>query len=344
MSELGIFHHPTLAATQTALQQDASHHGNALATALTNSLERFSSKHHGDFGRWQQALRDLPELSVDHISLPDCVTMGGACNVEQHDALHAALQQFKPWRKGPFQLFEVAIDTEWRSDWKWQRLAPTLAPTPDALAGSRILDVGCGNGYFGWQLRAAGAASVVGIDPTLLFCMQHLAINHYLQDDHNWVLPLKLEELPALESSAHGFDGVLSMGVLYHRRDPMAHVQQLFELVKPGGWLVLESLIVEGAQSIYPATDGGRYARMRNVWCVPSVAAMQAWLEEVGFSDCQVLDDSVTSLTEQRATDWMTFESLEQALDPNDQSATVEGWPRPRRAMLLARRGLAARD
>ena len=343
MSELGIFHHSTLAATLAALQRATESHGSDITSALKNSLARFSLQHHGDFERWQQALQALPELIATSTTTPNGrVTVGGDCNATQRNALRTALQQFKPWRKGPFELFDIAVDTEWRSDWKWQRLAPALQDERLALTGSRILDVGCGNGYFGWQLRAAGAQCVIGIDPTLLFCMQHLAINHYLQDDHNWVLPLKLEELPVPHSSANGFDGVLSMGVVYHRRDPLAHVQQLFELVKPGGWLVLESLVVDGPDSIYPGTDGGRYARMRNVWCVPTVDTMRTWLSQVGFRAGRLLDNSVTSLAEQRPTDWMQFESLAQALDPADQSLTIEGWPRPKRAMLMAQRPLSA--
>ena len=39
---------------------------------------------------------------------------------------------------------------------------------------------------------------------------------------------------------------------------------------------------------------------------------------------------------EQRSTEWMRFDSLASALDPNDSGRTVEGWPAPERALLLA--------
>ena len=87
-----------------------------------------------------------------------------------------------------------------------------------SLADQHILDVGCGNGYFGWRVLGAGAASVIGVDPTLLFCMQHRAIQHYLRHPRHWVLPLGVEELGA----RHRFNWVLSMGVLYHRKDPLS--------------------------------------------------------------------------------------------------------------------------
>lgn len=338
MSELGLFHHSTLAATTAALQERVACHGEALATTLTQSLTRFSDDHHGDFSRWQQALAALPDIGVLQRALDLCVTVTGAVSTPQHQALRDALGELKPWRKGPFALFDVHLDTEWRSDWKWQRLAPAFRRNPAPLLNARVLDVGCGNGYFGWQLLGGGAASVIGIDPTLLFCMQHLAINRYLQDDRNWVLPLRLEELPAIASDGCGFDGVLSMGVLYHRRDPQAHINELYRLVEPGGWLVLETLVVDQAESIYPANDGGRYARMRNVWCVPTEQTVANWLEDAGFETIELLDSSVTSVQEQRATEWMTFESLSATLDADDARYTVEGWPRPRRAMWLTRR------
>lgn len=306
-----------------------------LMPVLLGSFRRFSALQHGDFERWQAAIMDLPDLAPEAHNTGARVQVEGNCSPAAQQQLRKALEQLRPWRKGPFSVFGVDIDTEWRSDWKWQRLASAL---PN-LRGQRVLDVGCGNGYFGWRLLQAGAETVLGIDPTLLFCMQHLAINRYFESDQNWVLPLRLEELPTGPESDLGFDGVLSMGVIYHRRNPLEHVQQLTRCLRPGGWLVLESLIVEGDTGIFPGETGGRYARMRNVWCVPTIAMLEQWLQECGFSQVALLDNSITSTDEQRTTPWMTFESLAQALDPEDPHRTVEGWPRPRRAVLMARAG-----
>ena len=149
-----------------------------------------------------------------------------------------------------------------------------------------------------------------------------------------WHLPLALEELPA---KLEGFDTVFSMGVLYHRRSPIDHLLDLKDTLLRGGELVLETLVVEGdAQQVLVPED--RYAMMRNVWFLPSVPALELWLRRAGFVDVRCVDVSTTSVEEQRATDWMRFQSLPDFLDPADHSRTVEGLPAPTRAVLLARK------
>ena len=48
------------------------------------------------------------------------------------------------------------------------------------------------------------------------------------------------------------------------------------------------------------------------------------------------MDIDITSVEEQRATDWMTYQSLKDFLDPNDPTKTIEGYPAPMRATLIA--------
>ena len=234
-----------------------------------------------------------------------------------------------PWRKGPFQLGSIHIDSEWRSDLKWARVAPAIS----SLAGRRVLDVGCGNGYYALRMRGAGAAAVFGIDPTLLYIAQFAAVSRYFVPEPVHLLPLRLEELPA---GSHRFDTVFSMGVLYHSRSPIEHLRQLRDTLRPGGELVLETLILPG-DTAFSRTPTSRYARMRNVWHLPSEAELLTWLGRTGFRDAHVADVTATTIEEQRSTAWMTFDSLAAALDPDDPSRTVEGWPAPLRAVVIAR-------
>lgn len=292
-----------------------------------------SPRRHGDLPRWAAALAALPELSPARVLLdqPAVTAVGEApLPATVSEQLRQALLQLCPWRKGPFELFGIHIDTEWRSDWKWERLRRAIAP----LAGRRVLDVGCGSGYHCWRMLGEGAHEVIGIDPSPLFVLQFLAVQRYLQQPAVAVLPMPLESLPA---GLQAFDTVFSMGVLYHRRSPFDHLIALRDCLRPGGELVLETLVVEGPEGT-ALVPQGRYARMGNVWFLPACDTLAGWLRKVGFTDVRVVDISVTSTQEQRRTEWMPFHSLAEFLDPDDSERTLEGYPAPRRAVMLARR------
>lgn len=306
--------------------------GTPLAAWADTLPQQFADKlacGHGDLARWRQALDALPSLHAEAIELLEQFRLDGPCSDEQREHLRGALMGLSPWRKGPFSLFGIELDTEWRSDWKWARVAPHLD-----LRGKRVLDVGCGNGYYMWRMLGAGADSVIGIDPNWLFFCQFQAMVRYLPERPAWHLPFALEELPP---SLQGFDSVFSMGVLYHRRSPIDHLLALKDCLAPGGELVLETLVIEGDENAVLVPED-RYAQMRNVWFLPSVPALARWLRRAGFSDVRCVDVSLTSVQEQRRTDWMRFQSLADFLDPQAPSLTVEGLPAPRRAVLLARK------
>lgn len=301
----------------------------AWANSLQQQLDAKLAVGHGDLPRWRRAVDSLPEIQPSAVELRDAFRLQADCDEATRAITHDALFGLSPWRKGPFDVFGVHVDTEWRSDWKWERVSPHLD-----LAGKRILDVGCGNGYYMWRMLGAGADSVVGIDPNWLFFCQFHAMKRYLPDLPAWHLPMALEELPA---KLEGFDTVFSMGVLYHRRSPIDHLLELKDCLLKGGELVLETLVVEGGENTALVPED-RYAQMRNVWFLPSVAALECWLRRAGFVEVRCVDVSVTSVEEQRSTDWMRYQSLPEFLDPQDQSKTIEGLPAPMRAVIIARK------
>jgi tRNA (mo5U34)-methyltransferase len=283
----------------------------------------------GDLPRWREALAALPDLSPDTIALnASRVGADGSISDGQREQLRDALKGLHPWRKGPYELFGVHIDTEWRSDWKWNRLKDAISP----LEGRTVLDVGCGSGYHCWRMRGAGANLVVGIDPTPLFVMQYFALQKYLQNDRVAVLPMGIEHLP---EKLQAFDTTFSMGILYHRRSPFDHLIALRDSLRPGGQLVLETLVIEG-QAGEVLVPEGRYSKMGNVWFIPSTATLEAWLKKAGFKSPKLIDVSQTSRDEQRSTDWMSFHSLAEFLNPDNPNQTIEGYPAPRRATFIA--------
>ena len=298
-----------------------------LSTQITAG---FNPRRHGDLDGWQRALMELPRATPSDVDLCDGVTIGRRRDIDDqmHRQILHALRALIPWRKGPFDVFGIAIDSEWRSDWKWRRLLPHIQP----LAGRRVLDVGCGNGYHCLRAFGARASRVIGIDPSPHFVIQFLVLKSYLGNIAVDVLPIGLETLPA---DLHLFDTTFSMGVLYHRRCPRTHLQALRKTLVTGGELVLETLIIDGEDGAC-LIPNGRYAKMPNVWSIPSPATLTRWVTDCGFSDVRCADINTTSTEEQRTTRWMPRQSLRDFLNPGDPGKTLEGHPAPKRALFLA--------
>lgn len=269
-----------------------------------------SDSGHGDFAKWRDAYESLADAENDVA------------------ALRQQLLRLVPWRKGPFRIASVTIDSEWRSDQKWARVLPGIKP----LNGRNVLDVGSGNGYYALQMKQAGADCVIGVDPTILYAVQFLTVNRFYKAPDVFVVPARLEELP---TPARRFDTTFSMGVLYHQRSPIDHLRSLRATLRQGGQLVLETLYLP-ADAAFARTPPDRYARMRNVWLLPTLAELKIWLARSGFGEIEVSDECRTTVDEQRATEWMPFESLQEALDPTDSSKTIEGWPSPHRVVMTA--------
>ena len=302
-----------------------------LETLPAKTERAIFESNNGHLPKWIEALESLPSIQPSRISLgSEAVTIGETNDLPsaQTPALRQQLMAFHPWRKGPFSFFGTFIDTEWRSNLKWDRLSPHLPKLKNRL----VFDVGCGNGYYGWRMAGRGAR-VVGIDPFLLYVMQFHAARRYIDSSIlNYVLPFGLEEAP---EAIPAFDIVLSMGVLYHRRSPIDHLIEMGEYLRPGGKLVLETIIVDGPEG-HSLLPKGRYAKMRNVWFIPSVLTLESWLKRCGYTDVRIVDVSPTTIEEQRSTEWMHFESLKDYLNPSDFTKTAEGYPSPIRAVAIA--------
>jgi len=308
---------------------DATPWLNSLATQVEHTITHANNGH---MTTWQEILRSLPIAVPSKTNLNrDCIQIGSREDLDQRQRheLEFLLKKLSPWRKGPFELFNIHIETEWRSDWKWNRLAPHITPLNDRV----VLDVGCGSGYHCWRMAGEQAKVVIGIDPSLLFMTQFQAVQHFINRQNVIFLPFTLENMP---NNLPIFDTVFSMGVLYHRRSPFDHLLHLRKLLKPKGELVLETLVIDGNANIL--TPENRYAKMNNVWCIPSNDVILGWLKKCGYENPRVVDVNQTSTEEQRSTDWMPFESLPDFLDSKNSQLTIEGYPAPKRAIFIATR------
>ncbi len=299
-----------------------------LQTVLNARQSRFSNP---NVQRFLQAYLSLPRGTVSNITLDQpIVTISGVEEGDDYAAVETALRGLIPWRKGPYSLFGVSVDAEWRSDQKWDR----IAGFGEWFHHRRVLDIGCNSGYYMFRLLAYDPKVVVGIDPSDLFFFQFHSLFQWMPDRQLAYLPIGLEQLCGFD---HWFDTVLCMGILYHQRSPIEALRGLRNVMKNEGTLILETLILNGVGD-YSITPKATYAKMANVFYLPTLECLLIWLNRAGFRRCAVLDVSRTTDAEQRRTEWVNTESLADFLDPNDPSLTVEGYPCPYRAVIACHR------
>ncbi len=304
------------------------------AQQLPVQLNELFANRHGHYDSWHKIVRQLPAVNNTRLDLSaDDINIILQENVDQLQ-LKKTLLQLSPWRKGPYRIQDIYIDTEWHSDWKWNRISKHITPLHNRL----VLDIGCGNGYHCWRMSGAGAKLVMGIDPSWLFLAQFEAIRHFTGPKPVYLLPMGVEQIPA---ELNAFDSVFSMGVFYHRRSPIDHLLKLKDVLRKGGELVLETLIIEAAGSDSERevlVPENRYAQMRNVWFIPTVKTLTHWIRRCGFEQIKVIDINQTSIQEQRSTPWMKYDSLADFLHPDDPDTTIEGYPAPKRATFIAQK------
>ncbi len=273
----------------------------------------------------------LPDIKPSAIDInSDRIKIGEASDINKEDKnrLFAALYKLMPWRKGPYQLFGINIDSEWESYLKWNRIKDKIAP----LKNSRVLDIGSSSGYYMFKMALSKPSIVIGLEPYLTFYFQYRALQHYIKHSNIFCIPAKLEEFPVIKRY---FDTVFCMGILYHTRSPIDFLQHINKSIKKGGEIIVETLIIEGKEpkAIFPEK---KYARMNNIYFLPTVFCLTNWLKRSGFKNIQIIDITKTTTKEQRKTDWINTQSLEDFLDKDDSNKTVEGYPAPIRAVVIA--------
>jgi tRNA (mo5U34)-methyltransferase len=295
---------------------------------ITNATTKRLSVKNGNIKKWEKAIEEIKSNPKGNLQYSNPY-LHIKTTINDEIKLIKSLQSLTPWRKGPYKIENITIESEWGCNLKWDRISPHISP----LKNKTVLDVGASNGYFSYKMAMLGANIVLGVEPFLLFNYQFKATRSLIKNPPKaFVLPISLEDIPNKES----FDTVFSMGVLYHQKDYKKHLQKLKNVMKPNGELVLETLVINskyGTQII----PKDRYARMRNVYCLPSVNTLNKWLKSAGFKNIELININQTSVSEQKATSWIgeNTKSLKDFLNPNDINYTIEGLPAPIRATFI---------
>lgn len=320
MTNLALQQWQRLLAIKTSLKK--------LDNSATSVLEAAWQHRHGHFDDWLSVVNKMPDGQGGTIDLT-CTAplLEKSLSVDEQQALQQGLQTLMPWRKGPFAPCRIELDCEWRSDFKYARLKAGGIN----FRGKHVLDVGCGNGYFMLRMLGDDAALTVGVDPSWHYFAQFLTLQKLYQAERMVYLPLTLDDV-----LLNDMDITLSMGVLYHRRDPMQHLWQLRETLRKGGQMVVETLVVDGDErTVY--MPPARYAGMGNVWFLPSPMALCHWLTRLGLEIEYCSEPVATTAAEQRRTMWMDRFSLDDFMQP-DYQTTKEGLPPPKRVLIVARK------
>ena len=280
---------------------------------------------------YQEAIKALPEYSNVTCTLGDRVTLQiPNLSMEEAEQIKKTALLMKPWRKGPFQFNTLFIDSEWQSQIKYNLLEPHFN-LKDKIVG----DIGCNNGYYLFRMLSQEPKKLIGFDPSAIYYSQFLFVNHFLKSD----IVYELLGVEHVEFYEHKFDTLFCLGVLYHRSDPVMMLKSLFKGLNKGGELILDTFMIDGKEEMC-LTPKDRYSKIPNIYFVPTVPALINWCHRAGFASVEILETMKTEANEQRKTEWIDTQSLEDFLDPNDPEKTVEGYPAPKRVYIKALKSL----
>ncbi|CAA6821802.1 MAG: tRNA (5-methoxyuridine) 34 synthase [uncultured Sulfurovum sp.] len=292
-------------------------------------LERLKCLEWKNIKPYWEAIKTLPSPSNIEIKLSDTVQiLSDDFSVEEEQSIYETAKLMHPWRKGPFQVGDTFIDAEWKSNLKYNLLRPHFD-----LKNKIVGDIGCNNGYYLFRMMEDKPKQLIGFDPSAITYCQFKFLEHFMQTGIKYEL-LGVEHVEHYE---HKFDTLFCLGVLYHRSDPIGMLKSLFKGLNQHGELILDTFMIEGEEEVC-LTPRDRYSKMGNIYFIPTVNALKNWCYRAGFEEVEVLDIVKTEHTEQRKTEWINTQSLDDFLDKENQNKTVEGYPAPKRVYIKAKR------
>ncbi|EJM0162907.1 tRNA 5-methoxyuridine(34)/uridine 5-oxyacetic acid(34) synthase CmoB [Campylobacter jejuni] len=269
-------------------------------------------------------IQELKALNLAcNFSLGDSVNL--STNSQAKDEILAIAKELKPWRKGPFKIDDLFIDTEWQSFIKFNILKPFM----NEISQKCVADIGCNNGYYMFKMLEFNPVKLIGFDPSIKYRLQFELINALAKT------PIKYELLGVEDLPSYGlkFDVIFCLGVIYHRSDPIKMLKDLKAGLNKNGVVFLDTMYIEDEREI-ALVPNKTYSKIPNIYFVPSISALKNWCERAGFKEFEVLATKKTDENEQRKTEWIDSFSLENFLDPKDKNLTIEGYKAPKRVYI----------
>jgi len=281
---------------------------------------------------WYLQLQEASKIEKDNLSIDygNWFSVGSFEDLtqEEYEVILKTAKSLIPWRKGPFKVFGLEIDSEWQSNIKYNLIRPYFN-----LKDKVVADIGCNNGYYMFRMLEDKPKRLIGFDPSPLTLHQFEFINHFVKSD----IIYEMLGVEHLEYYNHKFDFIFMLGVLYHRPDPVGTLKSLARGLNSKGEILIDTFMIDGEEELC-LTPNKRYSKIPNIYFIPTIPALKNWLERAGFEDIEVLATTVTTSDEQRKTEWSFDQSLEDFLDENDKTKTVEGYPAPKRVYIKARK------
>lgn len=252
-------------------------------------------------------------------------TVSGSLSIEQQAELKELLEVFIPWKKGPFNIFGEEVDSEWRSDIKWDRFVPHLG----SLKGKVIADIGCHNGYFMFRMAEHQPSAVYGFEPVAKNFYNFQVLNSFFKQS---MLHYELLGVEHTHFFPNAFDSIFCLGILYHHTDPIGLLRKLKLSLRKGGSLFIDCQGIAGDDPVAYVPQG-KYAGARGIWFLPTLSCLTNWIRRAGFQSVEVIYSDQLDVKEQRASSWAPIKSLSEFLTPC-LSKTIEGHPAPHRFYL----------
>jgi len=293
--------------------------------------ERSSWRNDPKLALYRDAVHNAPAITVDSKSYDKPAVSFDSDSKWDDDTRSAfirSLEAFIPWKKGPFSLFGIEIDSEWQSHLKWERLLPHIK----SLDGKRVADIGCHNGYFMYRMLHENPALVVGFEPVAKHLLAFELLQSYAKEEKLFFELLGAEHMHLYEKF---FDRVFCLGILYHHTDPIELLRKIHTSLCTGGQVIIDCQGIDGDEPV-ALMPQSRYAHAKGIWWLPTKSCLVHWLSRAKFKDIHVFFAEKLTSNEQRSTKWAPIDSLSSFLDPIDPNLTKEGYPAPWRFYVTA--------